>query len=172
MTTITLDDEITAGRNTREPLGRGEVSIDSEIAHALGIRVGDQIVMSIVGREFTLSVVQLRRTTRNGVKPFFFFQLSAEQFVDAPRSYFTLSTISADYRADTMKTIVQSVGQHLSFIEIDAIITQIQEILQAIAWSIIIVFSSVLLCGMIIFLLCMRFVTEEHESDARLLHLL
>jgi predicted lysophospholipase L1 biosynthesis ABC-type transport system permease subunit len=99
--------------------------------------------MSIVGREFDLKVVQLRRTTRNAIKPFFFFQLSAEQFTDAPRSYFSLQTFPLETRGETLKTITNRLGNHLSFIEVDDILEQVQRLLQAITRSIILVLSSV-----------------------------
>lgn len=99
--------------------------------------------MSIVGREFDLKVVQLRRTTRNAIKPFFFFQLSAEQFAEAPRSYFSLQTFPLDTRGETLKSITNRLGNHLSFIEVDDILEQVQRLLQAITRSIILVLSSV-----------------------------
>ncbi len=136
------------------------------------IRVGMIVRMSIVGREFDLNVVQLRRTTRNAIKPFFFFQLSAEQFADAPRSYFSLQTFPQTTRAETLKTITDRLGNHLSFIEVDDILEQVQRLLQAITRSIILVLSSVVWCGAVLLLLSFKTIRTEHSNDMKLIHLL
>jgi putative ABC transport system permease protein len=172
MTTVMQDDTVVAGKASATVLAVGEVSVDSRVAEALDIRVGSELVMSIVGREFTLRVVQLRRTTRNAIKPFFFFQLAAEQFVDAPRSYFSVHRFDTIQRPSILKTISERVGPHLSFIEVDGIIAQVEELLQAVAWSILLVFSSVVICGAVLLLLCFLTLTQEHDRDMKLLQML
>jgi len=128
--------------------------------------------MSIIGREFTFTVVQLRRTTRNAIKPFFFFQLPAQQFVTAPKSYFSLHSIVPQERPAILKRISERVGNHLSYIEVDEIIAQVEELLAAIAWAIVLVLSSVVLCGAVLLRLCFRNLSIEHSHDMRLLQLL
>ena len=109
MTTVEQNDLIAAGRDALIPLQAGEISVDSRVAEDLGIGVGSEIVMSIVGREFSFVVVQLRRTTRNAIRPFFFFQLPADQFASAPRSYFSLHNFPIDQRAKLLREISETV---------------------------------------------------------------
>lgn len=128
--------------------------------------------MNIIGREFTFIVVQLRRTTRNAIKPFFFFQLPEEQFAQAPKSYFSLHTFDLQERPMILKRISETVGSHLSYIEVDDIIAQVEELLQAIARAIVLVFSSVVSCGAVLLFLCFRNLMIAHRDDMSLLHLL
>ena len=172
MTTSPQDDTIVAWIPAGIPLQDNEISVDSRVAEALGIRIGSEIVMSIIGREFTFTVVQLRRTTRNAIKPFFFFQLPAQQFATAPKSYFSLHSIVPQERPAILKRISERVGNHLSYIEVDEIIAQVEELLAAIAWAIILVLSSVILCGAVLLRLCFRNIWREHAHDMRLLQLL
>jgi putative ABC transport system permease protein len=172
MTTVPLFDEVTEWFSSWQQPWSWEVSVDSRIAEELWIRVGMVVRMSIVGREFDLKVVQLRRTTRNAIKPFFFFQLSAEQFADAPRSYFSLQTFPLETRGETLKAITDRLGNHLSFIEVDDILEQVQRLLQAITWSIILVLSSVVWCGAVLLLLSFKTIRTEHIQDMRLITLL
>lgn len=172
MTTIAQQDTVIAGKVVWSPIEQGEVSVDSRVAEALGIEIGSEITMSIVGREFSLRVVQLRRTTRNAIRPFFFFQLSPEQFVDAPRSYFSVHYFPVAERPAILKNISQQLWPHLSFIEVDAIIQQVEELLQAIGRAIILVFSSVVICGCVLLLLCFRNLAYEHSKDLQLLQTL
>ena len=48
MTTVAQDDVIAAGIAAGIPLQPNEISVDSRVAESLGIRVGDEIVMSII----------------------------------------------------------------------------------------------------------------------------
>lgn len=128
--------------------------------------------MSIIGREFTFTVVQLRRTTRNAIKPFFFFQLPAEQFAAAPKSYFSLHSFDPAERPGILKRISERVGNHLSYIEVDEIIAQVEELLTAIARAIVLVLSSVVLCGAVLLWLCFRNLSIDHAHDMRLVQLL
>lgn len=172
MTTVPLFDTVTDWLPSWQQPWSWEVSVDSRIAEELWITVWSMLRMSIVGREFALRVVQLRRTTRNAIKPFFYFQLSAEQFADAPRSYFSLQTFPQETRGTTLKTITERLGNHLSFIEVDDILAQVQRLLQAITRSIILVLSSVLGCGLVLLLLTFKTVRDEHTHDMKLIHLL
>lgn len=172
MTTVPLFDTVTDGIPSWQQPGSGQISVDSRIAEELDIRVWSVLRMSIVGREFDLEVVQLRRTTRNAIKPFFFFQLSAEQFVDAPRSYFSLQTFPKQTRGETLKMLTDRLGNHLSFIEVDDILDQVQQLLNAITRSIILVLSSVVWCGAVLLLLSFKTIRTEHIQDMRLITLL
>ena len=49
-------------------------------------------MISIAGREFPLTIVNTRSSVREGVRPFFFFQLFGSQFKNAPKtSFFQIS---------------------------------------------------------------------------------
>ncbi len=172
MTTVAQDDEVVAWKKQWSVLQEGEISVDSRVAESLDIEVGDQIVMSIVWREFAFSVVQLRRTTRNAIKPFFFFVLPNEQFVNAPKSYFSLQSFAPAERPMILKSMSETIWTHLSYIEVDEVIAQVEQLLQAVAWAIVLVLSSVLTCWWVLLLLCFRNLTKEHWHDMELLSIL
>ncbi|MDQ7009281.1 MAG: hypothetical protein Q9M94_03240, partial [Candidatus Gracilibacteria bacterium] len=61
-------------------LKSGEVGVDREFAEGLGIEIGYKIKFLILGIEKELEVTQIRKSERNGVSPFFYFNFYEKDF--------------------------------------------------------------------------------------------
>lgn len=86
-----------------------EVSVADDFARRLNVEIGDKIEFFIAGRNFVLTIVSERKIQTDGTRPFFYFQLSQEQFSQAPKTYFIPVRIQTGeletYKADLVKTI-------------------------------------------------------------------
>lgn len=83
-----LDDPLIAGQET---IWAWEISLDNDFARRLGVWLGDTLTISVIGREFDMTIVSLRQR-REEIGAFFFLQLPAQQFADAPLTYFATIT--------------------------------------------------------------------------------
>lgn len=170
MTTVDLTDDIVAGETI---LREGGISVDNEIATDMWLALWDMIRVSIVWREIDLRVTQLRRTERDGIQPFFFFQLPAEGMWALPRTYFALVYLTPwEERNQAIRELVDVVWPGLSFIEIDEIIQQVEEIAYAIAWAMRLVLLSIFGAWWVIFMFCLWHLLHQHRDDIPLLYML
>ncbi len=121
------------------------ISIDQEFAKDLGVEIWDDIVFSIAWREFPLTITSMRKTNRTNFAPFFFFQLNAEQFKDAPMNYFLTLTVPEDEKDETRVAIASILRPWVAFIEIDTIIWSIRTISERIIQIVQILLGVILL---------------------------
>jgi predicted lysophospholipase L1 biosynthesis ABC-type transport system permease subunit len=81
----------------------------------------------IQGRTFELEVTSLREIERTA-GPFFFVQFAAEQFADAPKTFFWTVNVAPEDKEALQQTLVDELGPHLSFVDTDEIIATVQDI--------------------------------------------
>jgi len=101
-------------------LDRDEISVDADFAKRLGIDIGDRIEFQLSGKKIPLTVVNIRKSIREGFQPFFYFSFQEEAFKNAPKTYF-LSTYTKDTEA-WKKLILKNSGPHVTFIDIESIL--------------------------------------------------
>jgi putative ABC transport system permease protein len=169
MTTVSLADEIAWWSATLLPW---MISVDSDTAADLWIRIGDMLTLWLVGREFVLRVGQLRNVERSQLQPFFFFQLHPDDMVGAPRTYFSLVSLDPGDRPEVLRLLLAQTSGQLSFIEVDAIVDQIKQLVLVVVGSMSVVGMSILVIGFVLALLCMITVLDEQKRDGVLLQLL
>lgn len=104
----------------------GDLSVDEEFAQRLGITLWDAIVISIAWREFPLTVVNTRSSVRDGVRPFFYFQLLTSQFEKAPKTSFFQVDITPEKKWSIMNEIVKLMWNNVSFIDTGEIIAEVK----------------------------------------------
>lgn len=114
VTTSALPESVVEG--TDRPVKKGEVSLDREFADNLGIGVGDTVTFSVMGREFDLVAVNVRESVREGLRPFFYFQVAPGEFSDVPLTYFVAaSTPDAEFfKTETVRLS----GAYVSFVDV------------------------------------------------------
>ncbi|OJY38796.1 MAG: glycosyl transferase family 1 [Rhizobiales bacterium 65-9] len=75
------------------------VSFDAEIAKGLGLKVGDQIVVNVLGRDITATVANLRKVEWRSLGINFVMVFSPNTFAGAPHTH--LATVSFDHAPTT-----------------------------------------------------------------------
>jgi predicted lysophospholipase L1 biosynthesis ABC-type transport system permease subunit len=169
MTSVPLDDEIVWWSFV---LLSWTISVDSAFAQDLWIVLWDTLTLSLVGREFTLRVWQLRKVERSQLAPFFFFKLHPDDVIWAPRTYFSLVALDPTQRPVILRRLLQQTSSQLSFIEVDDIVRQVEQLVIVVVGSMSLVGFSILVIGFIIAVLCMLTVLDEQRGDGLLLHIL
>jgi hypothetical protein len=135
----------------------GSMSLDESFAKDLWLKLWDIIWFYIQWRTFNLEVTSLRKRISTGTEPFFFIQLDDEQFEQAPRSRFRV-TRKADV-SSFKKIALEKVGPHLSFVDIEAIITLVSDVSTRI---LAVVFACMIL--IILLVLCVSIVSNESSA--------
>ncbi len=111
-----------------------EMSMDEEFAKRLWVDIGDTIDFSISGRVFSIRIVSIRSSIREGFRPFFYFQFEKKAFENAPKTYF-LSTYSTDTES-WKKQILEATGPHVTFVDIENILSIARVVAEKILWVI------------------------------------
>ena len=123
LTDTPLENPILRGKPT---IGTQEVSVDDAFAERLGVDIGDSIEFLLSGKRIILTIANIRESTRQGFRPFFYFSVDPEAFRNAPKTYF-LSTYSNDIEA-WKKRVLEHSGTHVTFIDVENILTIVRSI--------------------------------------------
>jgi len=135
------------------------ISLDAEFANGLGISIWDWITLLIQGREFDLQVTNLRDSVRTGAEPFFYMQLDAEQFAQAPRTWFWVTRQAEDQLASFKTQALEQIWWHLSFVDVGRIVWLVTEISRSII-------AVIVWCMAIIILLIIAVSIANNEASA------
>jgi len=115
-----------------------EISLDQEFADELMVDLWDEINISISWREFSFIVTNIRSSVRDGVSPFFYFQLYAPAFTEAPKTSFFQISLGPEEKTRIKNEIISVMGNNISFIDTGEIIqeakTYIDRIKLPISW--------------------------------------
>ena len=118
VTTDTLDAPIVRGSQN---IQSDEVSVDEDFSKRLGVDIWDRIEFLLSGKKVNLTVVNIRKSVREGFRPFFYFSFQKEAFKTAPKTYFISASVwdTEGWR----KMILGVSGPHVTFIDIENILT-------------------------------------------------
>jgi putative ABC transport system permease protein len=123
ITTSPLENSIIRWKDT---ITANEVSIDDAFAKRLWVDIGDRIDFLLSGKSITLTIANIRESTRQGFRPFFYFSFDPIAFEKAPKTYFA-STYTDD-RESWKKSILENSGPHVTFIDVENILSIVRDI--------------------------------------------
>jgi putative ABC transport system permease protein len=103
-----------------------EVSVDEDFAWRLWVTVGDTVEFLLSGRAITLTIANIRESTRQGFRPFFYFSFDPEAFRTAPKTYF-VSTYTTDWEA-WKRLILENSWAHVTFVDVENILSIVRDI--------------------------------------------
>lgn len=118
-----LQNTIIRWKNT---INADEVSVDDAFARRLGVDIGDRIDFLLSGKKISLTVANIRESSRQWFRPFFYFSFDPEAFRSAPKTYF-----ASAYTPDSeswKKTILKNSGPHVTFVDIENILAVVRDI--------------------------------------------
>ncbi|MBX9808900.1 hypothetical protein K2X92_00740, partial [Candidatus Gracilibacteria bacterium] len=123
ITTNQLDFPIIEGK---KELRGDEVSVDQDFAKRISLSVGDTIGFNLSGKNIVLKVANIRKSVREGFRPFFYFSFQEEAFKTAPKTYF-VATYTNDVES-WKKMILSNSGPHVTFIDIESILLIVRDV--------------------------------------------
>ncbi len=123
------------------------VSLDAEAAATLGVGVGDQLTVSVLGREVVARIASLRRVNWDTMGFNYILVFSPNSFADAPHSL--TATIDAQSPADGARAsrAILAAFPSASVIEVGDIIAQAGGLLRQMAGAILAAASVTILAG-------------------------
>lgn len=135
------------------------ISFDEDFAKRLWVQLWDKINLLIQWRSFDLTITSLRKSIRTWAEPFFYIQLDSTQFTEAPRSRFWVTRQPESELAEFKKSALENVWNHLSFVDISAIIALVSDISNKII-------TIILTCMSIIIVLILLVSIASNEASA------
>ena len=131
-----------------EARGQGVASVEEGLAKTLGIRLGDELVFSVAGREQTMKVGSLRKLDWDSMRVNFFVLTPPGVLDDANASYITSFHLNADDKT-TLPELLKRYP-NLTVIDIGAMLGQLQNIIGQVSAAIQFVFLFTLLAGALV----------------------
>ncbi|PJG59203.1 ABC transporter permease, partial [Aeromonas cavernicola] len=119
-TQLPVDNKLVAGHWLAGP---GEVSVDSELAQRLGIKLGDMLAFTIEGRSFGARVSSLRSVKWDNMRPNFYMIFSADLLAPFGQTWLGSYRLPAQGRAAE----VELIRRHptVSLIDVDDLIARL-----------------------------------------------
>jgi len=123
-------------QGTYEPAnGAPAISLEEEVAHALGVSVGDALVFDIQGVPFTTTVRSIRKVDWQQIKPNFFVVFPVGVLEAAPQTYLLVTkTPSSAVSAAVQRAIVQQFP-NVSALDLTSVLHTLDTILSRITFA-------------------------------------
>jgi len=155
------DNEIVDGRWWPGDTTRAEASLEKDYADQFGLKVGDELTFDIGGAEVEAQVTSIRTLEWESMSPNFFIILSPPALREFPATFMT-SFYLADDNKLFLNTLL-SAHPTITVLEIDALIRQVQSIVDRVTQAVELVLGLVLASG------CLVLVASIQASrDARM----
>lgn len=162
---------IVAGRWWREGDGGGpRVSVEIELARALGLKLGDRLAYDVAGEIVTAEVANFREVRWDTFLPNFFMVFSPGVLDDAAGTYITAVHIPHDRRA-TMIDFTRNFPE-VTAIDLEAIITQVRGVMDKATLAVQYVFGFTLLAGITVLLAAIQATRDERRYESAMLRTL
>ncbi|NVK22358.1 MAG: FtsX-like permease family protein [Kangiellaceae bacterium] len=144
-----------------------QLSIDEKLAERLGLKIGDKLLFSIGGIEVAGEISNFRSIQWDSFQPNFFiiFQPGA---LDAQSATYITSFHLQQAQKPTLNTILQQMPT-VTIIELDAIMAQVQTILEQVTRAIEFIMLFVLLAGIAVLYAVLQSNRDERVLSATLL---
>lgn len=163
------DNRIVAGRwygTARD----AQLSIEQGLARQLGIHLGDRLAFDVGGQPLTARVTSLRALDWGNFRVNFFVLMPPDALADMPATFITSLRLPAGRQA----VLDALVGRYpnLTVIDIDAILAQVQGMLDQVIGAIQFLFLFTLAAGMLVLYAALSGTRDERAREAGLLRAL
>jgi len=165
--TLQADNRIIAGEFW-EPSFRGaEVSVEEEFGRELGLGLGDEVTFDIAGETVTATVTSFRTVEWDSFSPNF-FMVFAPGVLDA----FPATFITSLHVHDTQREVVLDLMRQfpsVTAIDLDAVLSQVRDVMDKAALAVQAVFVFTLLAGLIVLWAAVQATRDERRYESAML---
>jgi len=169
--TLREDNRLIAGEWWREGDGGGpRVSVEREFAKSLGLKIGDRLTYDAAGEPVEARIASLREVRWDSFQPNFFVVFSPG-VLDAITG--TLIT-SVHVQASQRPALVELVRRfpEVTIIDIDALLSQVREVMYKTALALQYVFLFTLLAGLTVLVASVQATRDERRYESAILRTL
>jgi putative ABC transport system permease protein len=165
------DNQVVAGRWwTAADAGKPLVSISSEYADGLHLKVGDKLSFDVAGEPLTAEVSSIRKIRWDSFRPNFFLVFPPGLLDGAGGTYMTslyLNSAQRPYLADLVRQFPT-----ISVFDVDAILKQIRDIMDRASLAVQYVFLFTLAAGIVVLLAAVQSTRDERRYESAMLRTL
>jgi putative ABC transport system permease protein len=165
------DNRLTAGTWwTEADSGKPLVSISSEYAEALHLKLGDQLTFDVAGETLKVTVASVRKIRWDSFRPNFFLVFPPGLLDGAAGTYMTAIYLTADQRP-ALGELVRRFPT-VSVFDVDAILNQIRAIMDRATLAVQYVFLFTLAAGVVVLLAAVQSTRDERRYESAMLRTL
>jgi putative ABC transport system permease protein len=165
------DNQLTAGRWwTAADAGKPLVSISSEYADALHLKLGDKLSFDIAGEPLEVAVASIRKIRWDSFRPNFFLVFPPGLLDGAAGTYMTAIYLTAQQRPALGDLVRQF--PTVSVFDVDAILKQIRGIMDRATLAVQYVFLFTLAAGVVVLLAAVQSTRDERRYESAMLRTL
>jgi putative ABC transport system permease protein len=165
------DNQIVAGQWwTAADAGKHLVSISSEYAEGLHLKVGDKLSFDVAGEPLTVEVASIRKIRWDSFRPNFFLVFPPGLLDGAAGTYMTSLYLTAAERPALADLVRQF--PTVSVFDVDAILKQIRDIMDRASLAVQYVFLFTLVAGIVVLLAAVQSTRDERRYESAMLRTL
>ena len=165
------DNQLVAGRWwTPADHGKPLVSISSEYAETLGLKVGDKLEFDVAGEPLSVEVASIRKIRWDSFRPNFFLVFPPGLLDGAAGTYMTSVYLTPAQRPALVDLVRQF--PTVSVFDVDAILKQIREIMDRATLAVQYVFLFTLAAGIVVLLAAVQSTRDERRYESAMLRTL
>ena len=162
---IRSDNQIMDGRWWQDrDIGKAVLSMEAGVAKIIGVHLGDTLTYDIAGSTFSVEVTSLRKVDWDSFRVNFFAVTPPGVLEQYPTSYIT-SFYLPRHQMDMMDQLVIAFPNFL-VIDVAAIITQVQKVIQQVTKAVEFVFLFTLLAGLVVLYAAIISTQDERIYEA------
>jgi putative ABC transport system permease protein len=170
-TSMQTDNAIVEGRwfDNRDT-GKALLSVEEGIARTLGVKTGDTLTYEIAGARLTAQILSLRKVAWDSFRVNFFVVAPAGLLERFPASYVTSLHLPAE-RSVLLDEVVRRFP-NLLVIDVEAILAQVQRMMDQVVKAIEFVFLFSIAAGLLVLFAALGSTHDEREFDAAVMRTL
>jgi putative ABC transport system permease protein len=169
--TLQDDNKIVAGQWWREGDGGGpRVSVEIELAEALGLKIGDELTYDVAGETIVARVSSFREVQWDSFRPNFFMVFSPGTLDDSTGTYITSVHIPREQRPLLLDFVRKF--PEVTAIDLEAILTQVRGVMDKASLAVQYVFGFTLLAGVTVLLAAIQATRDERRYESAMLRTL
>ena len=146
------------------------VSIEEEAAADTGFELGDQMTFFVAGREVTATLASTRNVNWDSFQPNFFIVFSPGALDGLPTTYISSMRVAAEDKGALLKLVRQF--PTISVIDLDAILQQVQGIIEKASLAVQAVFLFTLAAGIAVLFAAVQSTIDERRFESAMLRAL
>lgn len=169
--TLRDDNRLVAGSWWNADDGGGaRVSVEQEYAELLGLELGDTVTYDVAGETVSAKVTSLREVRWDSFQPNFFMVFSPGVLEDVTGTLITSVHVEADQRPALVDLVRRF--PEVTIIDIDALLSQVREVMDKAALAVQYVFLFTLAAGLMVLLAAVQATRDERRYESAMLRTL
>lgn len=142
------------------------VSVESEVAEALGLELGDELSFVINSQTVSAKVNSIRHVEWRDMKPNFYFIFSPDVLESIPSTY--LVSFRLEDKHDQLINVLSRNHPTVSLMDIRSMGAKIQELLKQIVWSITVLAALGVMSGVLLIFTLLRLSIGQRQTEIQL----